>query len=176
MVDLDAALEHAALPEGTVQVCLRADLVVRFEELERELAAMSPRTVTLADRGARRHVATAIENARQQMLAASHTFRLRGLSRVSWLELVGAHPPRADDQHDRRSGYNLETFFPALVRACLIDPAPTDEQWARLETVLSAGQFDELIDKALGLSRRKVDVPFSFAASATLATSDATSE
>jgi hypothetical protein len=166
--DLSALLDTAALPERTVEICLRGDLVSKVEDLERQLRDAQTSLTTLADAGRAQLLATEIESVREQMRAASVVFRLRGLNRQDWRAILAAHPPREDDRDDNILGYNQDTFFPALIRACLIEPDVDDETWARLEPVLSSKQFDDLADAALGTSRRTVDVPFSFAASATL--------
>jgi len=182
LVGLDQMLSTAALPERTVEVCLRGDLVAQVEDLERELRDLRTNTVTMADRGRARGLAEQIETLRVEMQSSVVVFRLRGLNRKAWAGLLGLHPPRNDpgtskkDQDtDKALGYNVETFFPALIRACLVEPAMSDEQWKRLEELLTSKQYDDLIDAALAVTRRKVDVPFSFASSAMLATSGETS-
>lgn len=173
---LSDLLEQASLPEKTVEVCLRGDLVAQVEDLERDLRDLRTNTQTLADRGKARQLAEQIEQVRAEMQNSSVVFRLRGLNRKQWADLLAAHPPRRNDETDKALGYNTETFFPALIRTCLVEPSVDDEQWERLDALLSSAQFDALVDAALAVSRRKVDVPFSFAASATLANSGETSK
>jgi len=168
-------LQAAALPEKTVELCLRPDLVAEVEDLERELRDLRTSTVTMSDRGKLRRVAEQIEARRADMQQASVVFRLRGLNRRDWAALIAAHPGRKDSDVDRKLGYNTESFFPAIIRASIIEPLLSDEQWERLDAVLPSSQFDALLDAALAVSRRKVDVPFSLAASATLQSSGETS-
>jgi hypothetical protein len=169
-------LNDAALPEKTVEVCLRGDLLAEVEDLERELRDARISVQTMADQGRARKIAEQIEKAREAMREASVVFRLRGLTRKAWAGLVGAHPPRKDNDTDRALGYNMDTFFPALIRACVTEPELNDETWERLDPALSSAQFDELVDAALAVSRRRVDVPFSYAASVTLQSSGETSK
>jgi hypothetical protein len=168
-------LNDAALPEKTVEICLRGDLVAEVEDLERELRDVRTSIETMADRGRARQLAEQIEKAREAMRQASVVFRFRGLNRRAWSALVVGNPPRKDVEGDRALGYNPEMFFPALIRACLIEPSLDDEQWEQLDALLSSAQYDALVDASLAVSRRKVDVPFSFASSAVLADSDETS-
>lgn len=175
MLDIDAALAAAALPETTVELCLRGDLVAQVDDLERQLRDLKTNTSTMANLGAARKLAERIEEHRAAMVAASVVFTVRGLTRDAWTRLVAACPPRDGDATDRSLGYNQETFWPALLRASVITPALTGEQWDKLTGALSAGQYDQLVNACLQVSRRKVDVPFSFAASATLQSSDETS-
>lgn len=173
---LAALLDSAALPEKTVEVCLRGDLVAQVEDAERELRDVRTNAQTMADRGAARVLAERIQALREEMQSSSVVFRLRGLTRQGWTALLTEHPPRPGEQTDKTLGYNTDTFFPALIRACLVEPELNDEQWEQLDAVMSAAQFDDLADAALAASRRKVDIPFSFAASATLSTSGETSK
>lgn len=169
MPDLSALLDQAALPEKTVEICLRGDLVAEVEDLERQLRDLRTNTQTMADRGEARRLAEKIEAVRGDMQAASVVFLLRGLNRHGWRTLMAAHPPRDGEQADQTVGYNIDEFWPALVRACIVTPEIDDAQWQQLDEVLSSAQFDQLADAAMAVCRRKVDVPFSFASSATLA-------
>jgi hypothetical protein len=160
---LDAMLVAASLPEKTVELCLRGDLVARIEDLERDLRTALTNQHTMADRAKSRKVAEQIEAVRTEMHDSAVVFRFRGLNRRAWVDLLAEHEPRKDNAEDAEWGYNTDTFFPALLRACLIDPEVDEEQWERLESVMTAKQFDELVDVALTVSRRSVDIPFSFA-------------
>lgn len=167
VLDLDAALAAAKRPERTVDLCLRGDLQADFESLERDLAdeqakpgdslAGNPRVVEIAEQ---------IEALRQEMQDATVTVRLRGIGNIEWNKLVADNEARDGNQADQAYGYNTETFFPSLVKACLVDV--TTAQWTRLYETISSGQFEDLSTAALAVSRRKVDVPKSFAASEVL--------
>lgn len=170
-------LAAASRPVRVVPVCLRGDLVAEVQRLEEQLQQARRASVdTLAGRGDARRIAEQIEALREQMLEATEEFRLQGVNARVWQQLVVENPPRPNDAQDRQLGYNAESFFPALVRACVVSPELDDDAWATLLDVLSFGQFDELAGAALAASRYKVDVPFSPAASATLQSSGETSE
>ena len=64
-------------------------------------------------------------------------------------------------------GVNADTFYEAIIRACVVDPQMSDEQWHALCAALTDRQFDELAQAAWDLNRREVDIPFSRAASRT---------
>ncbi|TDB82942.1 hypothetical protein E1091_18550 [Micromonospora fluostatini] len=126
-----------------------------------------------------------MEDLRQQMQAETTPFRLRAMPKPRWRAFVGEHPPRKDDEggiddRDRVVGVNTETFYTALIRESVVDPALDEEDWAYLlggevqdeqgktlavEARLTSRQFDDLADAAWGLNRRDIDVPFSPAAS-----------
>jgi hypothetical protein len=173
-------LAQARPAERTVLLCLRGDLVAEFEELERQLAKVKDRKDdSLAGSGAPA-IAAQMEELRGEMEQYSVTFRLRTLPRRAYQKLLAENPPRrdpnkpdqilADDsQLDNQSDANAETFWFALARACVVEPAMDDEQWARLvDEVLSDRQFELLAAVSLVLCRGEVDIPFSLAASETL--------
>jgi hypothetical protein len=165
-----AMLAEAKLPEATVLVCMRGDLVADHEAAERELEqARKTAGNSLAGNGAA-EIAERITALEEEMREHSYEFRLRALPRHAWRELLKAHEPRRDEsgdlvEADRHLGFNAETFYDDMVRHCLIDPELTDEEFARLADRLTSYQFDELFDAAWGLNRRDVDIPFSRAAS-----------
>lgn len=176
-VDIKALIASSRRAERTVPVCLRGDLQAEFEDLERALAelnaARAPADTRLSGHRPGRDIAEAIEALREAMRSATVVFRLRALSPRAWDDLVAAHPPRKteDGGVDPRdySGVNVDTFFPPLVRACVIYPGLDDQDWETLlgdgEHGLSNRQFDELAGAAWTVNKGSVDVPFSRAAS-----------
>lgn len=167
--DFTKLLAGAKLPESTVPVCLRGDLAADHEAAERELEqAQKAATDSLAGSGVGALV-DRIEALEAEMRAHTYPFRLRALPRPLWRALVAQHPPRRGEDNEildaDRSGVNTETFYDAIIRACLVDPELTGEQWEQLNGSLTDRQYDELADAAWGLNRREVDIPFSLAAS-----------
>jgi hypothetical protein len=171
MPDFKTLLAAAKLPERTVDVCLRGDLTAEFEQAERRLEVEERNADVSLDGGGRvGELAERIEALRAQMREHTHTFRLRALPRPQFRALVGEHPPREDDGEiiaaDRILGVNAETFFDALIRACVVDPALDADDWrVLLDEKLTDNQFDALAGAAWGVNRSDVDVPFSRAAS-----------
>lgn len=164
-------LAEAKLPETTVMICLRGDLAADHEAAERELAEAEQRTgESLAGSGAG-EIVDRISALEDQMREHSYEFRLRALPRPAWRALVAEHPPRRDVDNaivqTDLIGVNAETFYDAIIRACLVDPELDDADWAALEGALTDRQYDELAEAAWGLNRREVDIPFSLAASRT---------
>jgi hypothetical protein len=169
MIDIKSMLAGARLPERTVPVCLRGDLVAAYEELERQLEEAT-RTAgdSLAGSGAG-DLIDRMAALQDDMRAATVTFRLRALPKPKWRALLAEHPPRRDDddrpiQDDAAIGVNLETFWDAIIRACLVDPDVDDEAWALMagdEGRLTDRQLGALSDAAWAVNRGEVSVPFS---------------
>lgn len=165
-----AMLAEAKLPEATVMICLRGDLTADHEAAERELEqAEKAGADSLAGSGVG-EIVDRIEALEAEMREHTYEFRLRALPRRDWRALVTEHPPRRGDdkellEPDKYIGVNGETFYDAIIRACLVDPELNDDEFEQLTSALTDRQYDELSDAAWGLNRREVDIPFSRAAS-----------
>jgi hypothetical protein len=173
-VDIGALIDGAQLPRRTVDLCLRGDLQEEFEDLERQLQEENSRARTsLADGGRAREIAEAMEALREQMVASTVVFRLQALPRGEFRDLVAQHPPRDGNKIDHANGYNVDTFEPVMIRTCLLEPELTDEQWDRLvNKALTTNQWINLAAVAGALNFRRVEIPFSAAASMRLQSSD----
>lgn len=176
--DFHELLKQARLPERTVAVCLRADLVADHEGLQRQLDQAQQRQVdSLAGTGTG-ILEERIRDLEADMKASIVVFRLRALPharrasdpRPTFRELRSQHPAREVDgkvlPEDMMAGWiNAMTFPDPLVRHSIVEPELSDEDWENL--VLSQGQFDELATTAWELNQGKVDVPFWSGGSAT---------
>lgn len=162
--DFAALLAAAQLPERTVPVCLRGDLVAEHEAADRELGLLSEKPATKFSGDGRGELQARIRDLEEQMRGATYDFRFQALPRKAWHAFVAEYPPRPDNERDAAIGVNAETFFEALIRKCLVDPVLDDEAWFRLNESLTDRQYDTLSDAAWALNRRDVDVPFSPAA------------
>lgn len=177
--DFKAIAARAKLPEKTVPICMAGDLVAEFEEIDRQLiAAMKRPSNSLAGSGTA-PLRERLEQLQAEMEENTYVFRLRALPRTtkpgddrpSWRALMDAHPPRQDaegslDIGDVQSGVNRETFFEPFLRASIVDPVMTDEEFA--ENIeggnLTDRQYDQLVKVAWDLNQGTVDIPFSRAA------------
>jgi hypothetical protein len=161
----------------TVPIVMDGDLVAEFEELERQLAEalQKPASDSLEDGSSAQAIAELIEQLREQMKESTHVFVIKALLGKDYRELKALHPPRQGEDgdildEDRFLGANVETFLVPLLKACCADPVIDDEVWAEIEN-LSDRQYDELINTAITVNRGRVDIPFSRAASAVMASS-----
>ncbi|MGC5033082.1 hypothetical protein [Micromonospora sp. DT229] len=170
MTDFKSRLANAKLPERTVPICLRGDLVAEFEDLERQLTEALQASTDSLEKAAPEGIAERMEQLRQEMRDETEIFRLRAMPRPRWRAFIAEHPPRKGedgevDERDRATGVNMDTFYEALIQESVIAPVIDAEDWPVLIEALTSRQFDELADAAWGLNRREVDIPFSPAAS-----------
>jgi hypothetical protein len=166
-------LAQAKLPELVVPVCIRGDLAAEHEQLDEQLTTLrrdldaddlrvgDPRSAELTA------LAERIQHLEAEMKAATVPFRFRAQNRSKKAAVLLANPPREGDAQDKAFGANRDTYYAAMIRACLVDPEPaSDEEFEQLLDVLSDGQFQELAAAAVNVSGGPVTAPFSRAASA----------
>lgn len=189
--DISEILAGAKLPEDTVDLCLRADLVAEHERLDAELEARLERpNQKLGGDPRRAELAAQIVALEEQMRESTITVRLRAMPKRRWRALVMAHPPRLNEDGARIPvdfrGVNSDTFYDPLIRASVTEPELTDDQWTHLlghtaaeaealeaagkgdevqDGVLTSRQHDGLFAAAWDLNRDEVTVPKSSAAS-----------
>lgn len=177
--------KDAQRAERTVPICLRGDLVADWEAAEFELRRAQDQRLGAdskedAGLGA---LADRVQALEAEMREHMENWRLRALPRFKFRALVAAHPPRKGEDgevlDEDQLGLNRDTFFPALIRACLVHPHLDDDDWVWLlgsedengededgeEGILSDRQVSDLQDAAWFLNRGEVAVPFSRAAS-----------
>lgn len=166
-------IASAALPERSVQLCLRGDLLAALQDLQRQLtdAEREDKAGGSLDGGAAREVAEQIQTLREEMLDHTITVTIRALPRKKFRTMVVEHPPREDNEGDRVLGFNPDTFFDALMRVCAVEPVLDEALWADLEDKLSDGQWQTLTNAAWAVNERDLSVPFSQRASQILASS-----
>lgn len=157
--DLDAWLSQGSRPEAEVPICLVGDLAARYQaKAEEAVQAAADPNRSLEDDTAVR-LAGELDELRVQMEGRTKVFTLRAMDPDAYLDLQVAHPPRDGVEVDKRLGLNRDTFLPALVRASIVDPDLTDEQFAALRSKVSSRQWDELWVTAQQLNREDVRAP-----------------
>ena len=130
-----ASLAAQAQPRRkTVALCLRGDLAAELEAAE-----------DTGD-GAR------VEELTAAVHAATVTFTVQGLTRDKYRALEAQHP-----DPDGGSGWNVDTFPEALVRACLVTPEVQASD--PLFAVLTPAQVERLFEAAFLACNEVDDLP-----------------
>lgn len=168
-----------------VPVWIGADmgLVTEYEALEAQNAGITNDDDSLAGPVTVEPVITPrMQEIREILADYEEIFRVRAVDPKRWNKLVEAHPPRVGpdgtpDPRDR-TGWNMETFPPALIRHATVSPPLDDDDWIVLlgddenEATLTGGQIDKLSATILRLSQFHIDIPFAHAASLPSPSSD----
>ena len=90
------------------------------------------------------------------------TLKYQAIGMRAYDRLVAKHPPKPD-QRAEGSSFDMDTFAPALISACAIEPEITpaeakaiwdSEEWSR-------GDVMVLFRNAVELNNRGLDIPFS---------------
>lgn len=173
-------IKRATAPTNTVYIHLGADLALlrALESAEAELLEAKRPATSLAGPPPTGEIEDRIAALVAELAAFHVPFVLKGMGRLKWNAFVAAHPPRmvegdVMDPRDRGVGVNTDTFYPELVRVSTVSPVLDDEDWLALlgddenEGLLTGPQFLQLSDAAYELSRQKISLPFSLAASLT---------
>ncbi|MFF4600553.1 hypothetical protein [Amycolatopsis sp. NPDC001319] len=165
-VDIDTMLAGAKLPEEIVPLCLRPDLRDRWQDLNNQLMTTRTGRNTMAPTTGEKELAQKIKALEAEIAENTMTVLMRGLRHEPWAKLVAEHPPRMDKPGDQQSGFNVDTFIPALVRAQIVEPELSEAQFDKLVDVITQAQWDDLANAAYSLGRGDRNRPvFSQAAS-----------
>lgn len=128
-------------------------------------------------------IAKQIEELEQRIESSAIQFKFGALSYRAWSDLLAAHPPTKKQLKEAadRSGewmrrqvldHNPDTFPPALVAACAVEPEMTAEQATQLADELGPDQFELLWQACIEVNRGGEVAPKSLAAGAILRTSE----
>lgn len=140
------------LKEHRVQICLRPDLVQRWEQLNEQLAESRAQSAggRLSDgkaaTAAQKKLAKDIVALEAEIDAASAWFTFRALPAADFRALCAEFPPRKDNQIDQITGYDRDAVADALIRRCLVDPVFSEAGWAEFMSVCAPTEWQELRD------------------------------
>ncbi|MFE2140180.1 hypothetical protein ACFXA3_00170 [Streptomyces sp. NPDC059456] len=165
MPDISEILKAAKRPQKSVFLCLAGDKQAELERLEKELASLGDAWApgSLAETDPKKKLAGRVSAARKAVRDSEVEFRFEALGAKAWSDLLAAHPPKK-----KGDGFDPETFAPALIAACAIDPVMTVEQVGELFDVLNHAQRDTLWQGAFEANTEATGIPFSLTASGIL--------
>lgn len=159
MADISKILKQASRRRRSVYLCLAGDLVAELDRLEHQLAALGGKAWepnSLADEDPRTELAKKVAAARKAVRAAETEFVFQALDDRAWSDILAAHPSK-----DGSQSWDPETFGPALVAACAIDPVMTLEQVAELFSIANHAQREDLFRGAWEVNTEAPSIPFS---------------
>jgi len=165
-------IKQASRARRSVELILDAALEDEWLGLQSQLVAAADKdaeTGSLA-RPATTELVERMEAIRDRVSDSRVTFLFEGVPWEQRMALQVAHPAREGNRLDKVSGFNIETFTPAIIRrACLgastdgeAEPTPlTDEVWDDLLGKLTYGQIDRLYAAAIAVNDGVTRVPSS---------------
>jgi hypothetical protein len=89
------------------------------------------------------------------------TLKYQAIGMRAYDKLVAKHPPKPD-QRAEGSSFDMDTFAPALISACSVDPEITQEEAKEIwnSDDWSRGDVMVLFRNAVELNNRGLDIPF----------------
>ncbi|MFD5675618.1 hypothetical protein [Streptomyces sp. NPDC127040] len=165
MADIADILKKAKRREKVIRICLAGDKLVELDEVERQLAGLGKawEPGSLADADPRKELAEKVAALRTEIRESEQPFRFRALGDKEWSDLLAAHP-----SPDKDKVWDPETFGPALIAECAVDPVMSAEQVKELFEILNGAQRDELWRGAYEVNTEAGSIPFSLAGSGML--------
>lgn len=158
-------LKAAKLPERSITLQLRGDLVAEIEEMERELAEIAQVEVTtkrMVGNPRAKELAALIEAKREEMADALFPMRLRALTPNAWRDLLRKHPPKKGQD----TLVDVLPFMGEALPLSVISPDDMDsEDWETLQTSIPTGEMTRLINTVWELNTQGADIPKSLLAS-----------
>jgi len=90
------------------------------------------------------------------------TLKYQAIGMREYDRLVSKHPPKPD-QRAEGSSFDIDTFAPALIAACAVEPEISPSQAKQLwdSEEWSRGDVMVLFRQAVELNNRGLDIPFS---------------
>lgn len=170
------------LKEFRTQICLRPDLMQKWEDADdrlRKAEAENPGNTRLAGGGPSTEVkklAREVQKIETEIENASAWFHFRALAVADYQSLLVKYPPRKDNQMDALVGHDREAFADALIRACLVDPVFSDEGWKAFMATCAPSEWAELRNAVSEVNGGEVTPPKSRAASRILSRRGSASE
>lgn len=164
-LDFEELLERKRPTTAELPMALDADVAeahataLAAYEVARTVAADNPNQKSSQD--ALREAEAALEEAASALAKAVVTFRFQGLGANEYDALVDEHQATEDQKRKARQANqpipvtNEDTFPPALVAACCVDPPMTYEQAVSLwkDGKWNHRELRDLFDAAWGVSR-----------------------
>lgn len=162
-------LKARQLPQGSVSLCMRPDVLAEIAELERQIETLQnedddPRMATRATETAA-DLADRIRALEADAAEFTMDLRLTGVSRLRWNKAKDAATSKDDEGTE---ALNLDGLMEGLFPESVISPEMTEGQRIEFLNGLTEGQWEKVIQTMWDLNRGGASVPKSMRASLAL--------
>jgi hypothetical protein len=170
---MDDFLKARQLPQGSVSLCMRPDVLAEIAELERQIETLQNSDDADDPRMAVRTTETAADLADRiralEAEAAEYNMdlRLTGVSRLRWNKAKDAATSKDDEGTEK---LDLNGLMEGLFAESLVSPEMTEGQRTDFLNGLTEGQWEKVIQTMWDLNRGGASVPKSMRASLALRT------
>lgn len=171
---IDRLIANAQARTLEVRVCSRGDLVDRHIEAVQALNSIDDGDGSLAEGSASRAALQAVKDIEDEMEAETVTVVMSSVSDEKWANLLRRHAP---SKAERRAGHDHDpqTFPPAAVSACAVEPEISLAQATALRGALPPGEWNKLWVAAFSLNVLETPHPKLAAATELLQASEGSS-
>ena len=156
---IDDLIATAAPRTGEVTVCGRGDLVAAHRELVQRLHAtvVDDDSLEATPDAARAAIAEEIVAVEAAMEASRVTIKVQSIG-GRWADLLRDNGPTGDQ---RLLGYdnNPDTFQPAAIAACAVEPPITLDQARKMRDRLDEGEWGALYSTVQNVNRTRMPNP-----------------
>lgn len=168
-MDIEEILKRRSPPTVSIRLPLDQKLMDSFKHLEREAGKTQVAAERTNDREVHlraQELNRQLESMREQIEDSRATFVFQGIGRLEYNELLEQHPPRPEDKEGGFE-FNPETFGPAIIAACAVEPELTLEQVEHIWRDWTDAECVKLFNAAYESNKVVRDVPFTVAGIAT---------
>lgn len=130
------------------------DAVIAYRQAVKDLTDAADRGVPMEQL---KLLEQAVEQAEQAVREATVVLRLRALPKAAYAALKAEHPPTEADHAEvaetngpsAKAQFHSDTFGPALVAACLIEPPVTLDEAVEMAADMNEAEWDALFTAAV---------------------------
>lgn len=173
-------------PEKSVALCTNLDMASEHENAMRALKEAQQASQADARETGSQALKEAAERVRAieaEMRGHTVVFTIRGLRRKAWVEFCESHPPRRDNESDKRIGINVSALDEVIKQSIVAVqdgdgndvPFSPDSDWVPLADEITNGQWSDFAEAVIAVNHEVRSAPFSQLASAVIRRSAETS-
>ena len=143
-----------------VEVCFDRKLLFQFEEASTRVDALRQQAKGMLDGGeVVKDAETVLEDLTQKVRDAHRTLVFESIGTKKWRDLLSEHPP--DSDHLALMPFNPDTFVPAAIHACSVEPGITQEEAEWFCAEMPVQEIDRVFGAVLTINVTGLDRPFS---------------